>query len=112
MFVRTLFYLHTFPWTSQFFLVYVSVLQPSPATKVFLGTGYTFIIIPGTQNLRQAQFGEGIGAVWLSNVMCTGMEKVLINCTSSSRIGSSCTHAQDVGVRCLPGNFDFRNHSF
>lgn len=53
----------------------------------------------------QAGFGEGEGRILISNVTCSGNERILINCTSTIlRNNTACTHQQDAGVRCLQGN--------
>ena len=55
---------------------------------------------------NQAIYGNMTGTIiWLTNVTCSGTEKVLMNCTSSMRGNSSCTHDQDVSVRCLSGEY-------
>lgn len=55
----------------------------------------------GAQAIGQARFGEGGGRIWLSNVTCSGTERVLMNCTTENV--SSCTHEQDAGVQCPQG---------
>ena len=61
--------------------------------------------LSGVEAVMQAGFGEGYGRIWLSNVTCSGTERILMNCTSSSlRNNTDCTHEQDAGVRCLQGN--------
>ena len=54
------------------------------------------------QALGDASFGEGSGRIWLTNVSCSGSERLLMNCSSHSGI-NSCAHAQDAGVRCSIG---------
>lgn len=49
-------------------------------------------------------FSEGTGQIWLSNVQCTGSERVLTNCTAIFNATDSCTHNQDVAVQCATGN--------
>ena len=61
-----------------------------------------FFVHTGVQALSQASFGLGTGSILLSNVACTGSERVLMNCTASSTV-TGCTHAQDAGVRCPSG---------
>ena len=65
----------------------------------------------GSQALTEANFGQGTGRIWLSNVTCLGSERVLINCTSEFAEGTSCTHSQDAGVRCLSGSCVHHNVS-
>ena len=52
--------------------------------------------------LSNAGFGEGSGRIWLTNVSCSGDERVLMNCSSNNGI-NSCTHAQDASIRCSLG---------
>ena len=47
-----------------------------------------------------AYFGQGTGAVSLTNLMCNGSENFLFNCTYS--VPTSCAHGNDAGVTC-PG---------
>lgn len=54
-------------------------------------------------NLSSANFSEGTGRIWLSNVQCTGNERVLTNCTAMFNATESCTHAEDVAVQCTTG---------
>ena len=48
-----------------------------------------------------SRFGQGTGAIILSNVQCSGTELALINCTHSGIGVHSCDHNQDAGVSCL-----------
>ena len=48
-------------------------------------------------------FSSGTGRIWMSDVQCTGSERVLANCAASLNASYSCTHSQDVGVQCAPG---------
>ena len=54
--------------------------------------------------MTQANFGEGAGMIWLTNVTCTENERVLMNCTADFSGSNTCTHAQDAGVMCSTGN--------
>jgi deleted-in-malignant-brain-tumors protein 1 len=51
-------------------------------------------------------FGEALGRIWLSNVLCNGSERALGDCTASFSGINNCTHAQDAGVRCQSGCHD------
>ena len=48
-------------------------------------------------------FGEGSGRIWLTDVQCTGNERMLSNCAANSTGVNACTHVQDAAVRCPPG---------
>ena len=54
-------------------------------------------------SLRQHNFGEGSGRIWLTDVECIGSEIDLSDCRANSSGINSCTHAQDIGIRCPPG---------
>ena len=71
--------------------------------EIFLLNRFSQSDATGVQTLSQANFGAGTGRIWLTNVACTGSERVLMNCTADSSGTNSCTHAQDVGVRCQTG---------
>ena len=48
-----------------------------------------------------AHFGQGLGTIWLNNVMCTGDESTLFSCTHLGvGIIRNCNHSEDAGVRC------------
>ena len=48
---------------------------------------------------RSAQFGAGIGSVFLTSVGCSGTENNLLGCTYSTST-SGCSHSNDAGSRC------------
>uniref|UniRef100_A0A8C1QMP6 SRCR domain-containing protein n=1 Tax=Cyprinus carpio TaxID=7962 RepID=A0A8C1QMP6_CYPCA len=48
----------------------------------------------------QAQFGQGLGQIWMANVACSGSESTLKNCTSRRWGVSNCDHREDAGVIC------------
>ena len=47
-----------------------------------------------------AYFGEGIGPVWLDNVICDGSENNLTHCSHRGLGVSNCRHDRDAGVVC------------
>ena len=49
---------------------------------------------------RNANFGQGIGQIWLDNVGCTGYESSLFSCSHSGVGSHNCGHSEDAGVRC------------
>ena len=60
------------------------------------GLGY-----PGAvASYGSAHFGQGNGAIWLSNVNCTGREDSLTQCAHRGWGKHNCIHQQDVGVVC------------
>ena len=51
--------------------------------------------------MRNAAFGEGIGSIFLDNLMCKGNESTLMDCVDDENIGThNCEHSEDAGVRC------------
>ena len=45
--------------------------------------------------------GEGIGPIFLDQLMCNGSEASLLECLPSENIGlHNCRHDEDAGVRC------------
>ncbi|XP_073693828.1 antigen WC1.1-like [Garra rufa] len=50
--------------------------------------------------LSDAHFGQGLGPIWMSFVVCTGSESTLKNCGSAGWGKSSCDHSKDAGVIC------------
>ena len=60
-----------------------------------------FIYNTGAVAFRDAQFGSGIGPIFLEKLVCSGSETTLLDCRHSTPLGlSTCTHSQDAGVRC------------
>lgn len=64
----------------------------------------------GAEAFTQATYGEGVGRIWLSNVECTGNERMLTNCSANINV-TGCAHAQDAGVRCQPGKDDVKQQA-
>ena len=53
-----------------------------------------------------AAFGQGIGPVLLSNVMCSGFEHRLLDCLHNGIEMFTCSHSFDAGVTCSAGNWN------
>lgn len=49
---------------------------------------------------RDAFFGEGVGRIWLTNIVCSGNEFSLLECKHERFYSPDCTHKQDVSVLC------------
>ena len=50
--------------------------------------------------LPSAFFGEGVGMIWLDEVVCTGLEDSLLNCTHEGVGQTNCRHSEDVSIIC------------
>ena len=55
----------------------------------------------GATAFSLAFFGQGTGAIWLDNVVCTGNETRLYDCQNTGIGVHNCSHFEDVGIRCL-----------
>eukprot|EP00062_Callorhinchus_milii_P026090 gi/632987796/ref/XP_007882754.1/ PREDICTED: deleted in malignant brain tumors 1 protein-like isoform X4 [Callorhinchus milii] len=53
-----------------------------------------------TSATRNANFGQGIGPVWLSDVRCNGTEAALDQCPAKPYGNNKCSHSPDAGVAC------------
>ena len=62
-------------------------------------------LIIGAIALRLAFFGQGGGPIFLSDLMCRGVEYRLVDCDHSDIEDNSCSHSEDAGVRCRPGEY-------
>ena len=51
---------------------------------------------------RRAAFGEGVGDIFLDNVLCDGNELRLLDCASNPLAAHNCLHSEDAGVVCQP----------
>ena len=49
---------------------------------------------------KSAYYGHGIGAIWLSNISCVGIESNLADCDQFGMTVVNCTHDDDAGVYC------------
>ena len=54
----------------------------------------------GATAFSLAFFGQGTGAIWLDNVVCTGNETSLYECQNAGIGVHKCNHDDDAGVRC------------
>lgn len=62
----------------------------------------SYLCIGATALRNAAQFGRGIGPIWLAQVGCTLDDTSLTNCTLGIPIGTNrCNHGQDAGVICF-----------
>ncbi|ELK18412.1 Lysyl oxidase like protein 3 [Pteropus alecto] len=50
--------------------------------------------------LSGARMGQGMGAIHLSEVRCSGQESSLWKCPHKNITAEDCSHGQDAGVRC------------
>ncbi len=55
--------------------------------------------------LRSAQFGEGLGNIWLDETVCSGDEPRLLDCPANPIGMENCDHDEDAGVRCPSSKF-------
>ncbi|MGH0154150.1 UNVERIFIED_CONTAM: hypothetical protein FKN15_060955 [Acipenser sinensis] len=51
-------------------------------------------------SVGEAEFGEGVGTIWLDEVNCRGSELHLWDCRHSLLGDSDCKHKEDAGVTC------------
>ena len=48
----------------------------------------------------RAYFGQGVGPVWLDEVLCSGGEQSLLECSHAEVGAHDCRHSEDAGVIC------------
>ena len=54
----------------------------------------------GAVAYSSAYFGQGYGGIFLDNVICFGVESMLVDCIRSSIGVHNCQHNDDAGVKC------------
>ena len=52
--------------------------------------------------VRNAEFGQGTGQIWLDDVQCMGNERSISHCSHSGLGVHNCRHSKDAGVVCRP----------
>jgi deleted-in-malignant-brain-tumors protein 1 len=55
----------------------------------------------GAMAITGAAVPDGVGQVWLDNVLCLGTESRLTDCATGSLGSNACGHEEDVGVNCV-----------
>ena len=58
----------------------------------------------GSASYRTANFGQGTGPIWLSNVSCIGSEFSLTDCGHLGVTVENCVNTYDAGVYCSYSN--------
>ena len=62
-----------------------------------------FFLYAGAIAYSSAYFGEGMGAINMDDVYCSGSETRLLDCSYIS--SHNCGHSEDAGVSCRMSNF-------
>ena len=57
-------------------------------------------VLAGANATGNAQFGQGLGSIFLDEVMCTGFESNLTRCPANAVGVHDCVHEEDAGVQC------------
>ena len=52
-----------------------------------------------------ARYGQGSGPILLTNVMCRGLERRLLQCSHNILDVGSCRHSDDAGIECVEGKY-------
>lgn len=55
----------------------------------------------GAVAFPNAKYGQGVGAVYLDHVDCSGNESNLTQCSHDGIGVVQCDHKDDAGVRCI-----------
>ena len=63
--------------------------------------------VSGARVSYYGQFGEGVGKIWMDNVICSGSENRLSDCDQAELGDHNCEHHEDAGVICGKGKLHF-----
>ena len=55
----------------------------------------------GAMAVFRAGYGQGVGPIWLDDLMCDGSEENISSCSSNFWGTNDCTPYEDAGVICL-----------
>ena len=61
-----------------------------------------YVTVAGARARSNAAFGQGVGDIFLDNVVCDGNELRLIDCASNPLAAHNCLHSEDAGAVCQP----------
>ena len=65
-----------------------------------LSLSVTIVSLAGTMAFRHARFGQGVGPIFLDQLVCRGDEQRILDCDSYLGV-HMCDHTQDAGVKCI-----------
>ena len=54
----------------------------------------------GAVEFRRAEFGAGVGPIFLDQLQCSGSETSVLECGYSTP-RPNCDHSRDAGVKCV-----------